>query len=93
MNSTDIQRYFKLLAKELDAHNVIGEIVIAGGAVMLLVIHNRQTTKDIDAYFASNSQEIREAAKVVAELENLPDDWLNDGSKGFSIPVLQQPFG
>lgn len=83
MNAADIQHYLKLLADELTARQVTGEIIIAGGAVMLLVIRNRQTTKDVDAYFATNPQEIREAAHVVAQHENLPDDWLNDGLKGF----------
>lgn len=83
MNAADIQRYFKLLADELAARQMTGEIVIAGGAVMLLVIRNRQTTKDVDAYFATNPQEIRNAAHIVAQREQLPDDWLNDGIKGF----------
>jgi hypothetical protein len=83
MNAADIQRYFKSLADELLSRQVTGEIVIAGGAVMLLVIRNRQTTKDVDAYFATNPQEIRDAARVVAQNENLPDDWINDGLKGF----------
>lgn len=83
MNPSDIQRYLMLLADELYARNVTGEIVLAGGAVMLLVIRNRETTKDVDAYFATYAQEIRDAARVVAQRENLPDDWLNDGMKGF----------
>lgn len=83
MSPDDIQRYLKMLADELNARNVTGEIVLAGGAVMLLVIRNRETTKDVDAYFATNAQEIREAAHLIAQRENLPPDWLNDGMKGF----------
>lgn len=83
MTPNEIQRYLQLLGEELQQRNVTGEIVMAGGAVMLLVIRNRQTTKDIDAYFATNPQEIRSAALVIAQHEGLPDDWLNDGLKGF----------
>lgn len=83
MTPNDIQRYLKMLADELYARNVTGEIVLAGGAVMLLVIRNRQTTKDVDAYFATNAQEIRDAAELIAQRENLPSDWINDGMKGF----------
>ena len=83
MDSDEIKRYLQLVGDELQRRNVTGEIVMAGGAVMLLVIRNRQTTKDIDAYFATNAQEIRDAAQVVAQREHLPDDWLNDGFKGF----------
>ena len=83
MNVNEIQCYLQLLGEELQRRNVTGEIVMAGGAVMLLVIRNRETTKDIDAYFATNAQEIRDAARLIAKRENLPDDWLNDGFKGF----------
>jgi len=44
---------------------------LTGGAVMLLVIQNRQTAKDVDAYFATNPQEIREAARVAKLLIQL----------------------
>ncbi len=44
MNSDEIQRYLQLLGEELQQRGVTGEIVMAGGAVMLLVIRNRETT-------------------------------------------------
>jgi hypothetical protein len=50
---------------------------------MLLVIKNRDTTKDIDAYFATEPKAIREAAQIVAEREGFPPDWLHEGVKGF----------
>lgn len=83
MTPDEIRQYLQLLGVELQRRNVTGEIVLAGGAVMLLVIRSRQTTKDIDAYFATNAQDIRDAAHVVAQRERLPDDWLNDAFKGF----------
>jgi len=83
MTTDDIRRYFELLGQELAARGIIGEIVMAGGAAMLLVIRNRDTTRDVDAYFATNPQEIRAAAAVVARNEGLPPHWLNDGVKGF----------
>jgi predicted nucleotidyltransferase len=83
MTSDEIQYYLQLLGEELQKRQVTGEIVLAGGTMMLLVIRNRETTKDVDAYFATNPQLIREAARVIALRENLPDDWINDGLKGF----------
>ena len=50
---------------------------------MLLIIQNRAMTKDIDAYFSGDIESVRKAIKVVAEEQNLPEDWLNDGVKGF----------
>ncbi|MDQ2829026.1 MAG: hypothetical protein M3Y74_08245 [Chloroflexota bacterium] len=83
MTTDDIRRNFELLGQELVGRGVTGEIVVAGGAAMLLVIRNRDTTRDVDAYFATNPQEIRAAAAVVARKEGLPPHWLNDGVKGF----------
>ncbi len=83
MNAQQIAAYLQMLGAELQKRGVTGEIVLVGGAVMLLVIGNRPVTKDVDAYFASHPQEIRDAARAVAVRENLPPDWLNDAVKGF----------
>ena len=83
-----MQRYLRLLGEELRRRGVTGEVLLVGGAVMLLVIGSRRTTRDIDAYFGGNAGVIREAARVVAEREGLPPDWINDGVKGF---IYSQP--
>lgn len=91
MNADEMRRYLRLLGEELSRRGVTGEVVLAGGAVMLLVIGSRGVTRDIDAYFAIGTEQIREAAKVVAEHERLPPDWINDAVKGFffSQPPIQ----
>jgi hypothetical protein len=83
MNPDEMRRYLRLLGEELARHGVTGEVVLAGGAVMLLVIGSRGITRDIDAYFATGTEQIREAAQVVAARERLPPDWINDAVKGF----------
>lgn len=83
MDAQEITRNLRLLGAELQQRGVTGEIVMVGGAVMLLVIGNRQTTKDIDAYFATNPQAIRDAALTVAKQKRLSPNWLNDAVKGF----------
>ncbi len=83
MDSADIEKYLKILGEELEKKGCTGEILLAGGAIMLLVIKNRDTTKDIDAYFSVASSEIREAATKIARDHGLREDWLNDGVKGF----------
>jgi hypothetical protein len=83
VDAHDIQRNLHLLGAELQQDGVTGEIALVGGAVMLLVIGNRQTTKDSDAYFATNAQAIRDAAQRVAQREHLSPNWLNDAVKGF----------
>ncbi|MFI5273867.1 MAG: hypothetical protein ACHQ4H_12610 [Ktedonobacterales bacterium] len=66
MNREEIAKYLRLVGAELQAHGVTGEIIVAGGAFMLLVIQNRETTKDVDAYFSAEPQAIRAAAQVIA---------------------------
>lgn len=83
MNKQDMQRYLHMLGDELNQRHVTGEIVLVGGAVMLLVIGNREATKDIDAYLATNPQVIRDAAQTIAQREGLPPDWINGAVKRF----------
>lgn len=84
MNKQDIEKYLRMLGYELQQRQVTGEILLAGGAVMLLKVQNREVTKDIDAYFPPKQAEvIREAAKVVADREGLAYNWINDAVEGF----------
>ncbi len=84
MNKSDIERYLQLLGQELQASNTTGNILLLGGAVMLLEVGNRATTQDIDASFeGSNAPLIRQAVVEIAQREGLAKDWLNDGAKGF----------
>ena len=84
MNKQDIEKYLRMLGQELLQRQVTGEILLAGGAVMLLRVQNREVTKDIDAYFPPEQAEvIRDAAKPVAEREGLVDSWINDAVEGF----------
>lgn len=83
MNAQDIDRYLAELGTELLQQGITGDIVLVGGAVMLLVLGSRPTTRDIDAYFSTHAQEIRDAAQVVALRYHLPSDWINDAVKGF----------
>jgi hypothetical protein len=84
VNKQDIEKYLRMLGQELQQRNITGEILLAGGAVMLLKVQNREVTKDIDAYFnPGQANVIREAARIIADREGLPHDWINDGVKGF----------
>jgi predicted nucleotidyltransferase len=70
------------LSDELGKKDVIGEVCLFGGTVMVIAFTARLATKDVDALFQP-AQTIRELARRVAEEQHLSSDWLNDGVKGF----------
>jgi len=84
MEKQEIERYLKALEQELSQEGVVGEVCLYGGAVMCLVYEARPATKDVDAIFKPADQ-IRKAAKRVADTYRLGEDWLNDAVKDFVV--------
>ena len=70
------------LSYKLREQNLIGELCLFGGTVMVLAFNARVSTKDVDALFQPSTP-IRQLAACVAEEHRLTTDWLNDGVKGF----------
>jgi len=60
--------------------------VLAGGAVMVMALHARGGSNDIDAVFTHEAEAIRLAAREVAETHGLPAIWLNDHVGVFVSP-------
>lgn len=83
MGSKEIEGYLRQVGLYLHEQGLTGEILLLGGAYMTLVLRQRETTKDVDAYFAAHPDAIRIAAARVARENALPRDWLNDAVKGF----------
>jgi hypothetical protein len=73
------------LGEALAEKGLKGEILLTGGASMCLVHSARDATKDIDALYEPKDT-INHIANKIAEQENLPIGWLNDGVKGFIGP-------
>lgn len=70
------------LSEKLGQEGVTGEICLFGGTVMMLAFSARLATKDIDALFQP-TQTIRQLADRIADEQQLPSNWINDGVKGF----------
>lgn len=72
----------RALSAELGDRGLMGELCVFGGTVMMLAFTARLATKDVDGLFQP-AQMIRELAHRIAEVQQLPANWLNDGVKGF----------
>ncbi len=66
----------------LKNRDVRGELCLFGGAVMVLAFQARPSTQDVDAIFRPTA-EFRQAAEEVRQEKGLPENWLNDGVKGW----------
>lgn len=82
MDKEQLLMYLNALNHKMQQNEISGELHMYGGAVMCLVLNARQTTKDIDAWFVP-TQDIRELIKQVAQDNEIDENWLNDGVKGF----------
>jgi hypothetical protein len=82
LNADRISHLLEALNEELAADSVRGEVYLAGGAVMCLVFHAREATKDIDALLVP-AAELRRAIDRVGSREGLDSGWFNDAVKGF----------
>jgi len=82
LNKKTIDFLLAALNDELVKQKIQGELFLVGGAAMCLALDARASTKDIDALFKP-SKAIRDAAKKVAEKNNIDPFWLNDAVKGY----------
>jgi hypothetical protein len=78
------------LAKER-GDNIV--MILVGGALMVLVFGERESTRDLDVLILSpaESKKVRDLAKIIASVHGWPDDWLNDAAKGFLIGLSEGP--
>ncbi|MCL2810185.1 MAG: DUF6036 family nucleotidyltransferase, partial [Treponema sp.] len=75
----NIDFYLKEFAKEfkkLNGSKMPAEIVLIGGASVLVNYNFRNSTGDIDAIIKSSSV-VKEAIQIIKDRYNLPNDWLN----------------
>lgn len=59
------------------------ELAVYGGSAVSLSFDERRVTRDVDITVANGGEVLKKASKQVAEDLGWPEDWLNDGVKGF----------
>lgn len=91
LDRTDILSALSALDEELQRQGLQGEIVLVGGAALVLSHEARLGTKDVDAILLVPAQALKAAASVVAASLGLPDDWLNDRAWVFAAGVAPGP--
>jgi len=75
-----IKKYLSDLSEELRQKGIMGEILIVGGAAMMLSFNARISTKDIDAVFKPE-KEMKDSVFDVGIKNSLEPGWLNDAVK------------
>ncbi len=89
LSKEQILKYLEILSDEIGKEDLKGEILVFGGAAMVLAFNARPSTKDIDAIFQPKKR-IYELSNRIAGEYNLPEGWLNDSVKGF---IANDSFG
>jgi hypothetical protein len=82
LSKIKILQYLKELSTEMERGNLKGEILLFGGAAMVLAFNARSSTKDVDAIFRPK-KEIYAISGKIADKHHLSKGWLNDSVKGF----------
>lgn len=72
--------------RKLDKHlSVPLDLILIGGAAMILHFGAQRATRDVDVLvLQGNVTELRKAVKAIAVEHGLPENWLNDAAKGFA---------
>ncbi|OQW94021.1 MAG: hypothetical protein BWK79_08035 [Beggiatoa sp. IS2] len=91
-NQEDILRALIRLGElASNAHHSV-ELLITGGALMVLAYQSRLATKDVDALILSpQAVLVRKWIQQVAREQELPEDWLNDAVKPFLVTISPGP--
>lgn len=90
---TEISRALERLGELATTQNIQIELLLVGGAAMVLLYNACLLTRDIDVVILRPQQAhlVRSLALQVAEELDLPLDWLNDGVKGFMAGFSSGP--
>ncbi len=89
MDKRDLVQILQELDKQLPSSC---DIILIGGAAMILHFGARRATHDINVLvLRGNLVELRQTVVKIAERHDLPEGWMNDAAKGFA-DILPRDF-
>ncbi len=84
LGKEDILRGLRKIDAKVRAAGLIVDLAVYGGAALAIAFNLRHATRDVDAVVRGSPDFLRGAAAEVAAEEGWPENWLNDGVKGFT---------
>jgi hypothetical protein len=93
LNKQEIEEALTRLGQLALQQNQQIELLAVGGVVMVIVYNARLATHDVDAFILlpKEARIVRNLAAQVAQEKDWPEDWLNDGAKGFLVGISEGP--
>lgn len=90
----EIEEGLKRLGELGQAKGLQIQLTLVGGAVMVLRFDARPSTRDVDVVILlpREARLVRDLARQVAEEQDWPEDWLNDGAKGYLVGISNGPI-
>jgi hypothetical protein len=87
LEKTEIVAALQRLGQLADDEGFQIELLLLGGTAMVLAFNARPSTRDVDAVVIAPAQRdrVRRLAGIVAREYGWPEEWLNDGAKGFLV--------
>lgn len=87
----EIQDGLRRLGELAQSQNLHVRLALVGGAAMVLGYDARQSTRDVDAVILSPAEArlVRNLVKKIAVERDWPEDWLNDGAKGYMVGISE----
>ncbi len=81
------------LGQLAEAQGEVVELMLVGGALMVLAYDARQSTRDVDVVILAprEAHRVRTLAKKVAAERDWPKDWLNDAVKSYLVGLSLGP--
>lgn len=94
LSRTDILTALERLGQLAVEDELTVDLVLVGGAVMVLAYNARLSTRDVDVAITAprDEQRVRRLAARVAAEHDWPDDWLNDAAKGYLVGLSVGPL-